>query len=151
MHEKDEDKLCALAPLFEKLGYAFYPKYGGYNVRGKLGCLDILTMKVENGMVYFANERHLLRWGKREGIPIHYKVNELFPLKEYLFGDFMVMGPQNPIPFLDCFYGEEWSDYARYKREHKGKYSSVRVRLTEELKRPAKQSSSLEDRVKSLL
>ena len=38
-----------------------------------------------------------------------WKVKDLFPLKKYKFGKIQVIGPQNPIPYLDNCYGKSWS------------------------------------------
>ena len=37
-----------------------------------------------------------------------FKTRELFPLKQYKFGAFYVMGAKNPRPFLTRCYGQSW-------------------------------------------
>jgi mannosyltransferase OCH1-like enzyme len=47
----------------------------------------------------------------------HYYKNELFPLKEYLFEDFYVYGPKDPIPFLNLSYSN-WENMAMKTYDH---------------------------------
>lgn len=42
-----------------------------------------------------------------------YGMTELFPLKEYEYGDLKIKGPQNPVPFLERYYGN-WKDQIIY-------------------------------------
>ena len=35
--------------------------------------------------------------------------HELYPLKEYVFGEIKLYGPNYPDPFLNRFYGKDWN------------------------------------------
>ncbi len=143
------EEFVALKPIFQDLGYDFFYKYSGYKIQSKAARLDVLFMRIDENenMVKFASKQHLWRWGSRDGKPLHFKIEEFFPLREYSFGEIKVMGPLDPIPYLNNTYGEGWQDFARYKNGTDGKWNSVSVLLTEELRRPAKPTGPLEDRV----
>ena len=144
MDIQDEDKLLAIVPLIEELGYRFYTKYGDWKVKGEGGRLDILLMKFEEGAWYYANEEHKWRWGKRDGKPHHYLQDELYPLKEYAFGELALTGPRNPFPYLNAMYGDRWQEYAKYKT-YSRKFKNIK--LTGELRKPGLKAGPLEDRV----
>ncbi len=43
-------------------------------------------------MVTYDNQGHLYQWGNQDGQPMHYTLDELYPLKMYTFGEISVLG-----------------------------------------------------------
>jgi len=50
---------------------------------------------------------------KRNDEPIYITKSELYPLKIYPFGDIIILGPNNPIPYLDASFTTDWPYYGR--------------------------------------
>ncbi len=150
--QEDEEKLKKLKPLFEKLGYSFR-KDGAYKIekrkKGSYCRLDLFTMEIKGDIIIYTDKEVRKENGSRGNKPLHYKVDELFPLKKYQFGPLHLSGPNNPFPCLTAYYGNNWQDVAVYKHP-KGKYSSRTVQLTDKLRMPALPQEPLIDKVKDL-
>lgn len=58
--------------------------------------------------------------GDDEWPKCYFYLNELLPLKEYKFGEIFVLGPKNPIPYLDRCFGRTWSKkgYITQDKDH---------------------------------
>ncbi len=66
--------------------------------------LDIFAMDFDSkDNAYLTDPRALEIWGKRRML----KKSEIFPLKQYKFGEIYISGPQNPLPYLKGFYSED--------------------------------------------
>ena len=96
--EKQYDKIVALAPLFNHMGYHVFnfpdrkvvKIYLQDNRKG--AHIDILNFKIRNDECFYfwkTNKDTL----KKETIKVH----DLFPLKLYKFGNLFIKGPNNPI------------------------------------------------------
>ena len=63
--------------------------------------LDIFAWQVKDTMVRLNDPN-----ARREYPNCYHKINNLFPLKEYTFNDHSIMGPSNPIPYLNRMYSD---------------------------------------------
>jgi len=163
-HQKE--LIWSLKKVFNKIGYEMhqhhpclikiFPKNGTYltTIGGKFKLnypfLDIFFEVRRNGKIYFdmgENNRynnyhaHFLR----EGDQPFFTNNELYPLKEYTFGEIKIYGPNNPIRWLNSFYGKNWNQTAHLYNHHIGNMGSIK--LTDEDRKPAQPTGPLEDRV----
>ena len=134
-YEKD---VCNLFLQLEELGYDY--KHGpGFAIQiFKKGedlhfnpYMDIFFVIKKTGKFSY----QINGFGTRNGEALYFTDSEIFPLKEYQFGDIIVFGPNDPIPFLNAAYGKNWP--TAYKH----------ILLTEEDKKPAQPTGPLEDRV----
>ena len=67
--------------------------------------------KVDETWKYF-EEYNTQRWPNS-----YYKDNEIFPLKDYKFGNLTIKGPNNPVPYLEHQYGK-WQTPVQEKGHH---------------------------------
>lgn len=97
--------------------------------------LDIFLVRFEGGRTYFSDVAEG-RWPSS-----YFTLHDLFPLKSYRFGDAVVQGPNEPVPYLNRVFGEDWPDYAitpfwDHTREE-ATSAPRKVRLTERDRAPA--------------
>ncbi len=144
--EAGEVKLHKIKKVFEELGYTIQRSFAYYRIAGKYGWIDVLTMIVLDDIITFKEPKARYAWADRDGKPLHYISDELYPLKEYVLGEIIVMGPQNPIPYINALYGDDWHVTARDDSE-KNLYVDGEVTLTKELMKPALPMGPLKDRV----
>lgn len=154
---EDEKRFVELIPIFKELQYDVEKVWFGYKIinnkeiftfgslRGA-PCIDVFFTVQKSGKIFYDPTRDV-DWMRRDNGPIYITKNELYPLKGYQFGEIIVLGPNNPNPFLTACFGNDWSHYGiiwnhffnqRYERE-----------LTEQDKLPAQPAGPLEDRVTS--
>lgn len=145
--KKDEEKLLNLMPVLENLGYKIIGMWFGYKIYPingidieqlpwKYPFFDIFLME-HSGDTY----TYSVHWGaKRDGKPPHFKSSEIFPLKQYVFGPIIVMGPNNPYPELDAWYGADWNSVAYRGYDHKKEQRKEKkcILLTPQDKKPAR-------------
>ena len=165
---KDQEELfISLADTFEKLGYKMKKIGVCYQLRYR-ACegpqkpfLDVFIMVEENKKIYF--EKRKAARGMRKGDFIFFTADELFPLREYTFGELTVYGPNNPINYLNYKYpgwrhtankfnhGQFYRSTNKYKsKRRKGKkvvYEGIKMPCNAKNNRPAKPTGPLEDRV----
>lgn len=67
--------------------------------------LDILFVKIKNKRTHYAKNG----WNK-----CHHKIEDLYPIKSYKIKNLNVLGPKNPLGYLDGCY-KDW-DTTAYKR-----------------------------------
>jgi len=140
--ENDEEKLLALKPILYETGYGLVKWWGGYKIfplNGtdikyldynknqkdkdreyydyKFPFLDVFLIKDYGSIYHLANPLAKKKWPK-----YYHDKKDLFPLKEYKFHDFMVYGPNNPIPYLDRAY-KDWRTYAFRGYDHENEQS----------------------------
>jgi hypothetical protein len=82
-----------------------------------LGC-DVFVMEVEkNGTVNYADPywKHADNGGKR----CYFKLEHVFPLIPYRYGNFFLYGPRNPILHLNTCYGDDWNSKGQTLYDHR--------------------------------
>ncbi len=159
MHIADKDRLTQLFPIFDALGYVTIEVLYGYRIHSKkTACgVDIFFWNKEND-VYIYNRVSPLVWGYRNQQPIYMTANELYPLKKYTFGLFTVLGPNDPLAFLNAMYGDDWQDVG-YKydhtttvvKDHMKMHTKEKVYLTKKDKVPARPFYPIIDRTSGIL
>lgn len=115
-----------------------------------LGC-DVFIMEVDKGVVNYADPywKHADNGGKR----CYFKLEHVFPLIPYRYGNFFLYGPRNPILHLNTCYGDDWNSKGQTLYDHRtGAWTRGKKRtLTADdyltLKPPTKTSSKKSDTV----
>ena len=144
-----KDAFFALEPVFNHFGYDFIRVPFGCSIVPQEGTypgperpfVDIFFMEEKNNRMYF-NWGH---FGVRNGEKIYLEMDELYPLKEYTFGELKLFGPNASIEYLNYKY-KDWNTVA-YKFNHKFKIKKERVRLADKDRVPAGPTGPLEDRI----
>ncbi len=145
--KKDEVRFTQLQPILHKMGYGLTNFWGGYKIyplngvdikhfnrnwrwgegnkdiedneffNYKFPFIDVFVVdKVENKYQY-ADEKVRRVWPNS-----YHDIEDLFPLKEYIFADFILIGPNKPELYLDRTYGTDWP-YKGYKQyDHENQY-----------------------------
>jgi lipopolysaccharide cholinephosphotransferase len=75
--------------------------------------IDVYPTKQENDLIVHANHR-----AKRNFSHKYYRVQDVFPLKEYQFGPLRVKGPHYPDFHLEKAYGPKWKEELVYVGTH---------------------------------
>ncbi len=147
----DEERLLDLKPLLGKLGLTLVSKTFGWTIKAKGGFCDIFLVSKRKGTYIYADKPTSTYFAKRDDGPIYYTQDELFPLKQYPFGDLVVWGPQDPYPYLDNYY-KGWRTTAKFLESHRTySYSPKTVVLTEDDTVPAQPLGPLENRVSKIV
>lgn len=113
--KNDKEKFFLLKTIFEELGYELQPIYFGYKISPQNGrytshgdfkfpWIDVMLWEEYND--FFRYERTVNDLGWLYTLSI--QRTDLFPLREYEFGELYLMGPRNPYPYLDFVY-KNWA------------------------------------------
>lgn len=106
--------LLSIETEISELGYELIKKndfvYKIENSELNIHCDVILTYK-ENHLIFYSCP-NLQKAYSRGKLPLFFKSKELFPLKEYDFGIFKIIGPKNPYPYLKAAYGKNYLEQA---------------------------------------
>lgn len=148
---KDIKKFLRLKNQFKKCGYSICEVWFGYKIyytkrkkvkaEGETQCysfpfIDVFIYKKISG-----NKYHFSRKAARETWPKEtwYKQN-LFPLKKYQFGSYKVFGPNKYINHFNRYFGKDWNKIAYREYDHQAEISidKVKVKLTKQMRQPAK-------------
>ncbi len=146
MLQDQEQKFLDLIYILQKFGYRVVGMPYGYKIYPidgepmanrpwKHPSCDIFIVLQKNDKFYYK-----MHWNQEKTAGIVYmKAEELFPLRSYVFGPLVVSGPNNPYPYLDRWYGYDWSTIACGSYDHKlGKpVAKVSKTLTDEDRKPA--------------
>ncbi len=157
--QKDVRKLKALEKHLKKCGYSLVKHWLGYkicyakrpNIEGfdySFPFLDVISYKEvkEKGKVILEPSLKTVRktWPKEWFVK-----SEVFPLVEYDFGDFFVLGPKEHSQFLERMYGKDWNEIAYRQYDHEleeGLDDEVKVKLTRSMRKPAEPYDEITDR-----
>ena len=72
--------------------------------------IDVIIVDKINNDYNYVNEKVRRVWPN-----FYNEIKDVFPLKRYKFSNFELNGPNNPIPYLNRAYGNDWS-YMGYKQ-----------------------------------
>lgn len=77
---------------------------------------DIFIMKKSKGRITYAD----VMWETADngGKTCDYNPEHVFPLRPYLFGNFLVLGPRLPVEHLNRCYGNDWNHKAAFEENH---------------------------------
>jgi len=153
--EEQEQQFLALIPLLNSLGYEVIGMQFGYKIYARDGQVipkrpftypncDIAIMTRLKDDVFYK-----MHWPlERTHGPVSLKVDELYPLRHYLFGPLRVIGPNNPYNYLTKWYGTIWSTVAWQSFDHHidKSVNRVEMKLSPEHRLPAVPAQPLENR-----
>lgn len=112
--EEDEQRLLDVFPILRSIGYEIVGMPFGYKIYSTdglpvdelpwthPGCDIFIMSKEENNAFY----KH--RFSRERGCNLEVSLKDIFPLRTYTFGPLIVMGPRNPIPYLNNWYGDNY-------------------------------------------
>lgn len=156
---KDVRKFLSLEQDFKRCGYSICKVWFGYKifetkrkkvkVDGTPQCysfpfIDVLPYrKFPDGKYRLSLKEAREVWPKEE-----WEEKDLFPVGEYDFGDFNILGPNNYKKYFDNYYGKDWNDiaYREYDHEIEEQVERVKVKLTKDMRKPAKPYDEIKDR-----
>lgn len=143
--EQDRHKFLKLKNIFYKFGYGVVKFWGGYKIfplngkpikhinrnwhwseeskkiedrevfNYKFPFIDIFFVKDYGNKYHFSN-----KYANKIFNKFYHTKDDLFPLKSYNFHDFQLIGPNNPKPYLDRAYGDDYmtTGYKSYDHEN---------------------------------
>lgn len=114
----DKELFISLIPNLEELNYQVNAVWFGYKIASPdvftfnelkgSPCIDVFFTIEKDDKIYYENH-----WMQRDDEPIYITKKELYPLKTYSFGEITIIGPNNPIPYLDASFSKDWPHYGR--------------------------------------
>jgi len=132
----------------KKRGYNIVPYALGYKIfynhgetinryKWKYPFLDIFVYKFDNQDRTLLTIEEKNNWWKK--CYLDQKKKQLYPLKDYKFGNYTVKGPNSPIPYFIRCYGNDWNKVKYQQYDHKNERRLVKVKsaLTKEDRKPA--------------
>lgn len=89
---------------------------------------EFFIYTIRKGRTHFRCEEDEKDWGKK----CYHELKELFPLREYPYGEVELSGVNNAIPYFNRCYGTNWNNIAYRQQSHKGgfHYDDRRVKVT---------------------
>lgn len=124
MFEDDEARFISLFPALHQAGYRIIKMSYGYKIwhidglpienRPFLypGCDIFIVQKSANTVFY------RVRFPKELSTNFEMKLDDIFPLRQYVFGPILVAGPRNPFPYLHFWYGDTYMTEASKEFDH---------------------------------
>ena len=77
--------------------------------------IDVFIVSKNNkGVIRYIRKDHRDKWPK-----FYYKESEVYPLKRVQFEDHYITAPNDPVPYLERGYGENWKTPMVYNRHGK--------------------------------
>lgn len=158
--QKDIKKFLSLEKKFNKCGYSICKVWFGYkifytnrkpiNVDGEDVCysfpfIDILPYKqFPDGKYRLSLKAARDEWPKEV-----WDKEDLFPLGEYEFGSYNILGPNNYNNYFNKYYGNDWNEiaYREYDHEKEEQVESVKVILTSKMRKPAQPIDEIKERL----
>lgn len=162
--QKDAHALEQLQPQFAALGYEIIEIWYGYKIfpasgqvapgqNYKCPFLDIfLTTQQKNKISFICKTP-----GSRDDGILYVTNKELYPLRVYSLGGVKLLGPNNPVPFLNNAYGPNWAtSISLYNHKHlpAGTTKAAKIegiKLTQNNNQPAQPTGPLYNRVAALV
>lgn len=154
MLPSDIKKFLSIKKSFENCGYKISKVWFGYKIfyaNRKLidgfnysyPFIDVFPYKESNGLIVPAIKAVRDEWPKA-----FYEKEDLFPLDLHEFGSFEIWGAREPLPYLEKMYGKDWDEvaYRQYDHENEEVVESVKVKLTDSMRKPAKPYTQIKDR-----
>lgn len=112
--EEYEQTFINLFPALKTIGYDIVGMPFGYKIYAldgdplekhpwtHPGCDIFIMSKTEDKAFY----KH--RFSRERSANLEVNLDDIFPLRTYTFGPLIVMGPRNPIPYLNNWYGDNY-------------------------------------------
>ena len=143
--QDDEKKLLNLSTFFSNLNYVLFKKreyvYKLYPKEYPKDHIDIILTYQEDNKIFYSC-KNLQKAYRRDGLPLYFTNEELYPLRLSKFGLFNVVIANNPHPYLFYAYGSNYLTHA---------HDSIlqKVLLLEADRVPAQPMGPLKNRVQS--
>lgn len=149
----NDQVLSSLLKVFEKEGYTLVNTYFGYKVCFKdrplipnyswsFPSIDIFLMKKNK-----EKTEYVFFYEKAENLfgPSHFKLEDLYPLRKYKFGEFEIYAAWNPYRYLKDYYGKDWEKiaYMQWDHEKQVEIEKIEVFLTDKDRLPANSSKPI--------
>lgn len=154
IEEKYSDNVYSLKNKLIAIGYDITKSFFGYKifpVNGiplqqydyKFPFLDIFIVVCKDSVYRYSNAAAQKIWGK-----CLFKINEVHPIKKYVFGEMELYGPANPTPYLNKLYGSDWLNVAYRQADHLNlkRLKKTRITLSAADKEPAYPTGPLNER-----
>lgn len=157
---KDLRKFLGLENHFNRCGYSICKTWFGYKIfythRKKIILDDeeelcysfpfvdvLLYRKFPDGKYRLSLKQARETWPKEV-----WSESELFPVREYDFGSFEIMGPNKGEPYFKRYYGRDWNTHAyrEYDHEREESISRVKVALTTKMRKAAEPTDKIKER-----
>lgn len=65
--------------------------------------VDVFSFTESDKIITLTSESNREMWPDE-----YFYSREMFPVVEYKFGNLTIMGPHNPVPYFERFYGKDW-------------------------------------------
>jgi len=143
--KKDVKKLLSIEKVLKKAGFSIVKVWFGYKIfysdrkyiegfNYSFPFLDVFVFDKIDGKYRLFYKRARDMWPKEA-----WDEDELFPVKEYKFGEIKVLGPAKTKDYLDRMYGKDWNKiaYRQYDHEKEEEVERIKVRLNKEMRKPA--------------
>lgn len=75
--------------------------------------IDIFFCSQYGNIVHYSNKKVKALYPN-----YYHEIKDMYPLRQYEFDGFVLMGPNNPIPYLDRAFGTEWSTVGYKSYDH---------------------------------
>ena len=147
MMSRDMKKIKSIEVDFNKCGYGIAKIWLGYKI-------FYLNRKLLDGFTYSFPSIDVFSWKKfpddtyrfsvkraREIWPKEYiDAKDMFPLVEYQFGSFDVLGPAKYKSYFTNYFGKDWNRiaYREYDHEKEEEVEKIKVKITDKMRKPAK-------------
>jgi lipopolysaccharide cholinephosphotransferase len=156
---KDIPRFIELESQFNKCGYSICKVWFGYKIfytnRKKIvidrneECysfpfIDVLTYrKFEDGKYHLSLKAGRDAWPKEI-----WEEKDLFPLIQYEFGSFSIIGPNHFERYFNKYYGKDWNEiaYREYDHEKEESVESIKVKLTRSMRKAAEPIDEIRNR-----
>jgi len=124
--EENEQDFLHCSPVLRALGYDVVAMPFGYKIYPldgirvgnspllNPGC-DIFIVSNDGVKAFYKHRFSVEKLINREVY-----LSDILPLRTYTFGPFQLMGPRDPIPYLDNWYGDNYLEIAYKEHDHVG-------------------------------
>lgn len=114
--QQSHKKLSSLSPILSRNGITLRPFHFGFRLYTNKDTLnvfiDLYEMESSSNKVQYVSPK------SRKKYPTEwFYEEELYPLRDYTFGGVTVKGPQNPEPYLNRVYGNDWKDTGKVSKK----------------------------------
>ena len=146
IHYKDIKKFLSLKNIFKKCGYSITKDLYGYKIfytnrksiedqSFSYPFIDVFAFKKMEGKYKLSIKTAREIWPKEKWSEI-----QLYPLKLYKFGNYYIKGPNKYEKYFENLYGDDWNKvaYREFDHETLDYVEKVKVKITKEMRKPAK-------------
>lgn len=122
--EENEQDFLHFIPILTALGYGVMIMPFGYKIYPfdgikvdnspllNPGC-DIFIVSTNGQKAFYKHRFSIEKKSNRE-----INLDDILPLRTYTFGPFQLLGPRDPIPYLNNWYGENYFEIAYKEHDH---------------------------------